>query len=100
MANFMTRVELHGASYQDYVNLHAYMTQEGFTNRIRGDDGAVYQLPPAEYDLITNCTMDQVREKASRAVRKTFKTFAVVVSMYTGAAWMGLGKVQPQAPAG
>jgi hypothetical protein len=54
MASFMTRVELHGANYQDYVNLHAHMTHEGFTNRIRGNDGAVYQLPPAEYDLTAN----------------------------------------------
>ena len=35
MAAFMARVELHGANYQDYVNLHAYMAQEGFSNRIR-----------------------------------------------------------------
>lgn len=100
MASFMTRVELHGANYQDYVNLHAHMTHEGFTNRIRGNDGAVYQLPPAEYDLTANCTLDQAREKASRAAQKTLKTFAVVVSMYTSAAWMGLGKVQQQARAG
>lgn len=37
MATFMARVELHDAIYQDYVNLHSHMTQEGFTNTIRSD---------------------------------------------------------------
>ena len=71
MASFMTRVELHGATYQDYTNLHAYMAQEGFTNTIRSSDGALYQLPPAEHELIANCSTVQAREKASKAATRT-----------------------------
>lgn len=99
MTTFMTRVELHGANYQDYENLHAHMTLEGFTNTILADDGTAYQLPPAEYNLIDNCTLDQAREKAGRAAQKTRKTFAVLVSQYSAAAWVGLGQVQRRARA-
>jgi hypothetical protein len=95
----MTRVELHGATYQDYTNLHAYMAEEGFRNTIRGSNGALYQLPPAEYDLIANCSTVQVREKASRAATRTLKTFAVLTVEYSSAAWVGLSKVQQQARA-
>ena len=52
----MARVELHGATDQDYVESHGYMAQEGFTNTIRSDAGKVYELPPAECNLIADCT--------------------------------------------
>jgi hypothetical protein len=99
MASFMTRVELHGANYQDYVSLHAYMAQEGFTNRIRSDAGTIYELPPAEYNLIANCTRADVLEKAKRAAQKTMKSFAAVVSEYASCTWHGLAEVKQQARA-
>ena len=99
MAWFMTRVELHDASYQDYVSLHGYMTAEGYTTTIRGGDGKTYQLPPAEYNLDGSYTRDQALEKAQRAAQKTKKKFAVVVAEYTGASWVGLEIVQPARPA-
>lgn len=94
MATFMTRVELHGATYDDYANLHAYMAQEGFTNTIRSDDGVLYHLPPAEYDLDANCTVVQARDKASKAATRTSKSFAVLSVEYGAAAWVGLPTVQ------
>jgi Ni,Fe-hydrogenase I small subunit len=94
MATFMTRVELHGAKEQDYVNLHSHMAQEGFTTTIRADNGAVYQLPPAEYNLIANCTRADALAKAQRAAQKTHKKFAVIVAEYTCATWDGLSIVQ------
>ena len=94
MAVFMTRVELHGAVYQDYVNLHTYMAQEGFTNTIRSDDGVTYQLPPAEYELNATCTAAQARDKASKAATRTLKAFAVVAAERTSAAWIGLAKAK------
>ncbi len=97
MASFMTRVELHGAAYQDYVNLHSFMAQEGFTNTIRSNEGVLYQLPPAEYELIANCTSVQARDKASKAASRTLKTFAVLTVEYTSGAWSGLGKAQQRA---
>ena len=97
MPTFITRVELHDATYQDYVKLHGFMGLEGFTNTIRGDDGGVYQLPPAEYHLVANCTASQARDKASAAAQKTLKKFAVIASEYTAAAWVGLAKAQSRA---
>jgi hypothetical protein len=99
MASFMTRVELHSATYQDYVSLHGYMAQEGFTNTIRCDAGKVYELPPAEYNLIADCTRADALEKAKRAAQKTRKSFAAVVSEYTGCTWDGLAEVKQQARA-
>src|ERR1700678_3095802 len=92
-------IELHGATYQDYVSLHGYMAQEGFTNTIRSDAGKVYELPPAEYNLIANCTRADALERAKRAAQKTRKSFAVVVSEYTGCTWEGLAEVKQQARA-
>lgn len=100
MSAFATRVELHGANYQDYVTLHGYMRQEGFSNTIRADNGTVYELPPAEYHLQANCSRDHALEMAKRAAQKTLKKFAVVVSEYNGCSWVGLAQVQQQARAG
>ena len=83
----------HGAGYQDYVKLHAAMTREGFSNQIRASDGVYYQLPPAEYDLTGNYTLNLARDKASRAAQQTLKKFAIVVSEYSSAAWAGLNRV-------
>jgi hypothetical protein len=99
MVAFNTRVELHDATYQDYLNLHSYMAQEGFTNTIRAYDGTSYQLPPAEYNLVSNCTIAQALEKAQRAAQKSRKRFAVLVSEYTSSSWVGLEKARSPAPA-
>jgi hypothetical protein len=99
MAAFNTRVELHDANYQDYLNLHSCMAHEGYRNTIRADDGTTYQLPPAEYNLVANCTIEQALEKAQRAAQKTRKSFAVLASEYNSCSWVGLGKVRSPAPA-
>jgi hypothetical protein len=99
MATFLTRVELHDATYENYVQLHDFMGQEGFTATIRGGDGALYQLPPAEYHLSANCTIEDARAKASRAAQKTQRNYAVLVSEYSRAAWNGLKQVQARASA-
>jgi hypothetical protein len=99
MSSFNTRIELHQANYQDYVNLHSYMAQEGYTTTIRGDDGATYHLPTAEYNLVANCTIAEALDKAQRAAQKTRKRFAAVVSEYTSCSWVGLEQVQSRTPA-
>jgi hypothetical protein len=99
MATFLTRVELHDATYQNYVELHGFMAQEGYSTTIRGGDGKVYQLPPAEYHLAADCTIEEARERASRAAKKTRRNFAVLVSQYSQAAWVGLQQVQERASA-
>lgn len=94
MTSFNTRIELHEANYQDYVNLHSYMAEEGYTTTIRANDGAMYRLLTAEYHLVANCTIAQALEKASRAAQRTRKRFASVVSEYTSCQWAGLAQVR------
>ena len=99
MATFMTRIELHDAQYQDYVNLHTLMDREGFTNTITSGDGTTYKLPPAEYRLEGHIDRSQVLQKAKRAAERTGKSYAAVLSEYIGCTWTGLEKVRPRTPA-
>jgi hypothetical protein len=94
MASFITRVELHDADYQDYINLHLYMRQEGYTTTIRANAGATYHLPPAEYELIDDCTAEQALRRAERAAQKTRKRAAVLVAEYRSCTWSGLQQAQ------
>ena len=99
MATFITRVELHDAQYQDYVNLHAQMGSEGFTNTITSGQGITYRLPPAEYRLESNLECSQVLQKAKRAAGQTGKSYAAVVTESSGCTWTGLERVQSRTPA-
>jgi hypothetical protein len=69
MASFTTRVELHGASYDDYNNLHAAMERAGFKRYLLGAVNGVnkaYAMPTAEYDFESNLDCSQVRDLAKR----------------------------------
>jgi hypothetical protein len=90
MARFMTRVELHGADYSDYENLHRAMEGEGFKRTITGGDGTVYRLPTAEYYWVTPMALKDVLAAAQRAAGQTGKTFGVIVSEAQVSTWIGL----------
>jgi hypothetical protein len=100
MSLINTRIELHQANYQDYVNLHSYMAQEGYKTTIRGDNSSTYHLPTAEYNLVANCTIAQALDKAQRAAQKTRKRFAAVVSEYTSCSWLVSSRCNHRAPHG
>ena len=91
---FTTRVELHQAGFEDYNRLHQEMALEGFSRTITSDDGRVYHLPTAEYNIDANLTFEQVRDRASRAAAKTHKAYAVLVTEGQVRAWVGLQEVQ------
>jgi hypothetical protein len=90
MTSFTTRVELHGATYQDYETLHAAMEREGFSRIIRSDAGQWYHLPTAEYDRSGDLTRAQVIESAKRAAAATRKGFAVLVTESASRTWFNL----------
>jgi hypothetical protein len=94
MAFFMTRVELHEASYLDYNKLHAAMEQEGFSRSIQAADGHWYQLPPAEYHRGDSMKRDDVLESAKKAAATTQKSYAVCVTEAVSSTWVGLPIVQ------
>lgn len=87
MARFTTRVELYGKpARQDYDNLHAAMSRQGFFRTIsfQGDD-AKWQLPHAEYNLESDLSTDAVRDSAKRAAATVWDSFAILVTKAEGA---------------
>lgn len=92
MPMYLTRVELHSASFSDYQNLHVHMTAAGFTTTIVNMNGVSYRLPPAEYLMSSsvNFTAAQVRDMAQAAASATGRANAVVVAKTEDIAWGGL----------
>jgi hypothetical protein len=88
--DYIVRVELHNAGWDDYQALHAAMEAVGFSRTIRGDDGKLYRLPTAEYTGTSNANAEAVRSIASTAAAKTGKTSAVLVTTAGVRAWIGL----------
>jgi hypothetical protein len=90
VTDFTTRVELHDAVWDDYVELHEAMAREGFSQTIVSDNGSTYELPPAEYNYSGNATRSQVLEKAKAAAASTGKSYGVLVTQSAGRTWAGL----------
>jgi hypothetical protein len=93
MAQFMVRVELHGADEDDYETLHEAMEDEGFARRISSDDGELYHLPTAEYYREGDLSRQDVLDEAKSAVAKTKKKAGILVTRARSFKWFGLKKV-------
>ncbi len=93
MSSYLVRIELHAANYQDYESLHRAMAARGFARTIRGDDGATYTLPTAEYVISTPQSGDHVHAQADAAASSTGRTRAVLVAEHSRAWWSGLAAV-------
>jgi len=93
MANYLVRVELHGATWDDYEALHAEMADRGFSREITGDTGQSYQLPTAEYVIHSGAALEGVRALAGEAAKATGRKFGVIVAEYSRSAWTGLAYV-------
>jgi hypothetical protein len=90
MANFLTRVELHGATWDDYEQLHSEMSSRGFSREIVADDGRTYQLPTAEYVSHGTLSLTDVRALAVEAATATGRRFGVIVAEFVRSGWQGL----------
>ena len=90
MAGFTTRVELHDATWSDYVTLHSAMARQGFARTITSDDGKTYELPPAEYNYEGLGSSADVLAKAKAAAGSVKPSFAVFVTESNGRTWSGL----------
>jgi hypothetical protein len=73
MAEFFTRIELHGGDSDDYDTLHAAMNDTGFYRAVRGHDGTtVRKLPTATYHTTAESgSCRDIRAQAQAASRKT-----------------------------
>jgi hypothetical protein len=90
MAAFSVRVELHRASWDDYVTLATLLAAQGIFDTIRGNNGVLYKLPPAEYNFEGAATGEQVREAVALTASRVVSDYAVVVSQATTRFWIGL----------
>jgi len=92
MSDFLTRVELYDAKWPDeYISrLPSAMAREGFSRTITDEKGIVYELPIAEYYKSTSENIEQVLERANKAVTTTGKKFGVIVGDCTNLKWSGL----------
>jgi hypothetical protein len=88
MAQFITRVELHNATYKDYEILHAAMLALKFHKTIKGGDGNIYQLPTAEYSSFGDLNVYQVKGLAEAAAKRTACRFWILTTEYSSAAWI------------
>ena len=85
MAQFLTRVELHGAKHGDgsYDTLHAAMASAGFLRTIPTVD-RTRQLPTAEYFCEGPYTKKQVFDAAKSAADTTGKTSDIITAEMAG----------------
>ncbi len=90
MNTYITRVELHGASSQDYILLHQYMAQSKFSRDIVSGDGKKYRLPEAEYVSYAN-DINIVVSLAKTAANATGRNSIVFTSQ--AATWKADGMV-------
>ena len=87
MPKFITRVELHQATSEDYDTLHNEMAKRNFYRLIISDEGHHYQLPTAEYFASGELSAAQVREIARAAAGVTGRSCWVLVCEFNSAAW-------------
>lgn len=82
MAQFITRIELHGANHNEtpYEVLHNAMIANGFKRTIVTDDKKTFHLLTAEYEITGNYSTYTVLESAKQAVSKTAYAHSVFVS--------------------
>ena len=92
MAQFIVRVELHGAKGEDFRKLDSAMGHCGFLRTITGTDGIVYLLPTADYIRYgLGLTAEKVRWAAVAAGSTVSGKFAVLVAETNGPImWCGL----------
>lgn len=93
MARFTIRIELHDATWDDYVTMYEHLAGFGITDIITSDDGVQYKMPPAEYNYEGNTTRSQVLETAKQCAARVVKSYAVLVTESAGRTWHGLEMV-------
>lgn len=94
MSSCTVRVELHNATWQNYVDLAEDLAGSGIVDEITGSDRITYKLPPAEYNYEGSANADAVLNTAREAADRTGRTNAVLVSESTRRTWIGLQRVQ------
>src|SRR5262245_42614747 len=71
MSSYTIRVELHDASWQQYIDLANDLARKGITDQILASDGNIYKMPPAEYNYEGNAYIDAVLDSVRESANKT-----------------------------
>ncbi|QIF97645.1 DUF2622 domain-containing protein [Proteus terrae] len=66
MANFIVRIELYNADYDDYESLHQKMEGIRFYRKIKYPNGKEYDLPNGTYFGVSSQTASQLLESITR----------------------------------
>jgi hypothetical protein len=91
MAEFTTRVLLSGNPPAEvYDKLHKAMKKKGFSRVIKGDNGAYFWLPHAEYNRSTSVSRSQVLTDAQAAADTVSTSNEILVTESNGRAGNGL----------
>jgi hypothetical protein len=90
MSRFTIRVELHAATWQNYVDLARRLATHGIVDVIESNDGKRYKLPPAEYNYEGAATRDQILEVTRSCAASVVNSYGVLVTEAVGRAWQGL----------
>jgi type IV secretory pathway protease TraF len=88
VAQFIARVELYGASGEDYSKLHAAMERIGFSRTITLQDGSVRQLPTAEYFREDISTTEAILTEVRSAASTVSRNFGAIVVEAAEPAWV------------
>ena len=97
MTSFTARVELHDATWKDYETLHDRMRSQGFATTIKGSDGIIYRLPPAEYRYDGSLSISDALARAKLAAAGVKTKYAVLVTEGAGCMWYGLERANAYA---
>ena len=95
MNRYMIRVLMNDAEWGHYNELAAALQAFGIVDVIEAEDGAWYELPPAEYTYVGAATPEQVRHTVASTVSLIRPGFQVVVSQCSRVVWQGLQRVSP-----
>jgi len=91
MAQFTIRVELHGATAEQYETLHQRMETAGFHRAIAGVDASGqqgwWQLPTAEYDYEADNTAQGVRDYAKIIADSVKSGSWILVTQVANRSW-------------
>lgn len=95
MPLFIVRVELlDGPKIENYHALYQAMSSAGFSDEIRGSDGALYKMQPGEYQRDAQITLGQARDSVIAAAANSGKPASVFVTQAADAAWNNLPLLQ------
>jgi hypothetical protein len=91
---FTIRIELHNANAGHYLDLAKRLAAVSITDMIRGDNGSIYKLPPAEYNSDSNEAIETIRQRCAGIAASVVPSYAVLVTKGDQRAWQGLQVVR------